>query len=240
MQSQLQQLGLTYDFFDAVHGAQTPDHYLFRKYNDKKRARLRGAGAPLRLPQLGCFASHYLLWEECVRSGRPIMVLEDDAILLPGFMDFYRRAAEFAGSYGLVWMQPSRKIPNQKGCPLRKIGPFTVKKFAKGFSGSTGYLITPTAARTLLSYAHEWLYPLDITMDRFYDHKVEAIGIDPVCVAQDDGLESSINVAESGRRSGPGEKLRREYANMKDALRRVGHNLVFAAKLRLGRAARIE
>jgi len=235
MQSQLHRLGLPYEFFDAVHGAQTPDHYLFRKYNDKKRASLRGAGASLRLPQLGCFASHYLLWEECVRAGRPIMVLEDDAILLPGFMDFYRHAADFTGFHGLIWMQPSRKAPNQAGRPLRKIGPFTVKKFAKGFSGCTGYLITPAAARNLLDYAQEWLYPVDITMDRFYDHKVEAIGIDPVCVMQDDDLESSINVADTGRRRGLGERLRREYANLKDGLRRVAHNLVFAAKLKLGR-----
>src|SRR3546814_4320493 len=106
---------------------------LFKKYNDKKRARLRGSGASLRLSQLGCFASHYLLWEKCVQARKAIIVLEDDAILLPEFMSFYENAAAFASRYGLVWLQPSRKISDQAGLVLETIGPFTVKKFAKGF-----------------------------------------------------------------------------------------------------------
>src|SRR3546814_6455975 len=98
MDKQLTQLGLPYCFFDAIHGARNPDHPLFKKYNDKKRARLRGSGASLRLSQLGCFASHYLLWEKCVQARKAIIVLEDDAILLPEFMSFYENAAAFARS----------------------------------------------------------------------------------------------------------------------------------------------
>jgi len=31
--------------------------------------------------EVGCFLSHYMLWEECADSDEPILVLEDDAIL---------------------------------------------------------------------------------------------------------------------------------------------------------------
>lgn len=236
MDAQLGRLGLSYELFDAIHGAQNPDHPLFSKYDDRKRARLRGSGASLRLSQLGCFASHYLLWEKCVQGQAPIIVLEDDAILLPEFMAFYKSAAEFASRYGLVWLQPNRKIAGQAGLALGRIGPFTVKKFVKGFAGTTGYLITPETARVLLDYCSEWVYPVDNTMDRFYDHKVESIGLDPVCVTQDDDFESSINVPDAGGRHSLADTVRREYANLKDALARSAHNLAFL--LRAKRAAR--
>jgi glycosyl transferase family 25 len=233
MDEQLNRLGLTYEFFDAIHGARHPDHPLFSKYDDEKRARLRGSGASLRLAQLGCFASHYLLWEKCALEGDAIIVLEDDAILLPEFMAFCRNAAGFARRYGLVWLQPNRKIPRQAGLALENIGPFTVKKFAKGFAGTTGYLLTPRTARALLDYCSEWVYPVDNTMDRFYDHKVESIGLDPVCVTQDDDFESSINVPDDGSKHSLPDTLRREYTNLKDALARTTHNLAFLLRVKL-------
>ena len=33
---------------------------------------------PTTLAEMGCFASHYLLWKRCVDLGEPIMILEDD------------------------------------------------------------------------------------------------------------------------------------------------------------------
>lgn len=240
MREQLQSLGLEYEFFDAVHGAKNSDHELFRRYNDARRARLRGANASLRLSQLGCFASHYLMWETCVQLGEPIIVLEDDAMLTPSFMPFYANAGQFAQHYGLVWLQPSRKIRNQAGLVLERIGPFTVKKFAKGFSGTTGYLITPRAAQTLLDYSTEWIYPVDNTMDRFYEHGIEAIGIDPVCLAQDDDFESSINVAEPDSRRSWSDTWRRERSSLWDNLRRMTHNACVWVRVKFGGRAQIQ
>ncbi len=232
MREQLNRLGIPYEFFDAIHGAQNPDHHLFKKYNDKKRASLRGANASLRPAQLGCFASHYLLWEKCVQANAPIIVLEDDAILLAPFMSFYENVSQFAANHGLVWLQPSRKSANQAGRRIEKIGPFTIKKFAKGFAGTTGYMITPQTAKTLLDYCKEWIYPVDNTMDRFYDHKVEAIGLDPVCVSQDDDFESSINEASIDSKRSAADTIRRELANLKDTINRTTHNLAFYLKRR--------
>lgn len=232
MRRQLDPLGVRYEFFDAVYGAQNPDCYLFKKYNDKERIRRRGKGASLRLSQLGCFASHYLLWEKCLRENAPIVVLEDDATLLPPFVQFFEHATRFVQECGFVWLQPSRKIANQAGLRLGKIGPFSVRKFAKGFSGTTGYLISPGIARALINYCSEWIYPVDNTMDRFYEHNVEAIGIDPVCIIQNDDLESYINVADSGRKRPLIDTLRRECANLVDSSRRIKHNLAFSMKHR--------
>ncbi|UHL65853.1 glycosyltransferase family 25 protein [Paralcaligenes sp. KSB-10] len=230
MRRQLQELSVDYLFFDAVNGAENPHHYLFDKYNDKKRARRKGKGTPLRTSQLGCFASHYLLWEKCVRDGQAIIVLEDDAILLAPFMPFYEIAEQFADKYGFVWIQPSNKIKDHRGLILERIGPFTVKKFAKGFSHTAGYLITPGKAQALLDYCSEWIYPVDDTMDRFFEHKVEAIGLDPFCIRPDESFESSINVAAPGPKRSWSDVLRREFANLADTVKRATHNMLFSIR----------
>ncbi len=226
MQDQLDSLGLTYEFFDGVHGASQPDHPLFSKYNDAERARRRGPGVSLNLGQLGCFASHYLLWERCVALDQPIIVLEDDAHLQPSFMQFYREAAAFSSTYGLVWLQPDLS-KKRRDIRIGKQGAFVVKKLLKGATGTTGYLISPPQARRLLAYSQEWIYPVDIAMKRFFEHKVEAIGIEPVCIRAKDGLGSFINEGAGKVKRTVQDTLRRELSSLADSLRRSCHNLWF-------------
>lgn len=233
MCEQLDPLCLPYEFFQAIHGRSQPDHYLFQKYNDEKRARRRGAGAALSLGQLGCFASHYLLWEKCVQENTTIIVLEDDAIVLPTFTQLYEQANDLADEYGLIWLQPSRKSAEQKGLPLKQRGPFTIKKFAKGFSGTTGYVLNPKTAQCLLNYCQEWLYPVDNTMDRFFDHKIEAIGLDPVCITQEDEFESSIDGQSDKYKRSLSDRIRREYASLNDTIKRNIHNFLFYIRHRM-------
>ncbi|WP_417252688.1 glycosyltransferase family 25 protein [Castellaniella sp.] len=225
MRQQLDALALPYTIVDGVHGATTPDHALFRKYNDKKRLCRRGAGSSLRLSQLGCFASHYLLWQRCLESKQAIIVLEDDAILQPIFTDFHQAAEQLATRYDLIWLQPSRKQDQHAGRKMENCGPFMIRQYTKGFSGATGYLLTPTAAKTLLAYSTEWLYPVDNTMDRFFEHGIAATGLDPACIQQDDDFESSINVADAGARRTVPDRLRREAYSLKDTLARTWYNL---------------
>lgn len=225
MRRQLDALALPYTIVDGVHGATTPHHALFARYNDKKRLQRRGAGSSLRLSQLGCFASHYLLWQRCLEIQQAIIVLEDDAILQPTFTDFHRAAEQLTTRYGLMWLQPSRKQDQHEGRKIENCGPFTIRQYTKGFSGATGYLLTPTAAKTLLAYSTEWIYPVDNTMDRFFDHGIAAIGLDPACLQQDDDFESSINVADTDVRRPLADRLRRETYSLKDTLARTWYNL---------------
>ena len=230
MRKQLDPLGVPYTLVDAVHGKHTPNHPLFAHYNDKKRVWRRGAGSSLKPGQLGCFASHYLLWQQCVEQGLPIIVLEDDAILQPNFMAFYNHAEQFADHYGLVWLHPSTKQDQKTGLKLETIGPFNVRKFSKGFSQAAGYLLTPQAAQALLNYSQEWLYPVDNTMDRFFDHGVESIGLDPVCIKHDLEFESAINADHTESQRSTADRLRRELYSLKDNLARNWHNLRFTLK----------
>ncbi|WP_000195569.1 glycosyltransferase family 25 protein [Helicobacter pylori] len=60
------------------------------------------------LPQeFGCYLSHYLLWKECVKTNQPVVILEDDVVLEPHFMqaleDCLKSPFDFVRLYGHYW-----------------------------------------------------------------------------------------------------------------------------------------
>ncbi|WP_120988195.1 glycosyltransferase family 25 protein [Helicobacter pylori] len=60
------------------------------------------------LPQeFGCYLSHYLLWKECVKTNQPVVILEDDVMLEPNFMqaleDCLKSPFDFVRLYGHYW-----------------------------------------------------------------------------------------------------------------------------------------
>ncbi|WRC66697.1 glycosyltransferase family 25 protein [Helicobacter pylori] len=60
------------------------------------------------LPQeFGCYLSHYLLWKECIKTNQPIVILEDDVVLEPNFMqaleDCLKSPFDFVRLYGHYW-----------------------------------------------------------------------------------------------------------------------------------------
>jgi glycosyl transferase family 25 len=239
MQRQLDALNtVKYEFFDGVHGREQPDHYLFQKYDARRRAAVKGKSNPLKLSQLGCFASHYLLWERCIHNNAPIIVLEDDAVVLPCFADFYARAMTLAGKHGLIWLNESTKAPRQKDLVLEQSGPFKIKKRMGVHTGAVGYLLTPSSARALVEYCSTWVYPVDDSMARFYDHKVESIVMEPACVAHNDAFESTINDAASKPKRTIADRLARESSNLKDAIKRSLHNARFYVGRKWGEPAR--
>ena len=77
---QLEALKLSFEIFPAVNGRED-NHPLLSKYDEGLSKLYRGK--TLSPGQLGCYASHYLLWEKCVDLDEPVIVIEDDALLHP-------------------------------------------------------------------------------------------------------------------------------------------------------------
>lgn len=222
---QFETLGVKPKFFSAVDG-KTRDHAIFNKYNDGFRNKVKGKS--LTRGQLGCFASHYLIWERCVQCKKAIIVLEDDALINKElFLSFLKASKFFSEKYECIRLFANHD-KKHKAIRIEEKSGFSIAKFTKGHKRSTGYFITPGGAEKLLKHANTWFLTLDIYMDRFWDHGVECYGTIPACLTNDPKFETTIDYGKINKQKRSFSiKFRREVFSASEQLRRMVHNVKF-------------
>ena len=140
-------------------------------------------GKKLSFCEIACFHSHYRLWEECVKSNSPFIILEDDVFFEKEFcniVDIYKSDFEYVRLMYLFHRN------------VKKIN----EKFHISFgniSGTQGYYITPNGARKFLKHAKNYLHCVDNYMDMFFIHGVLNIIYKPFMIGSDEiSLNSTI------------------------------------------------
>ena len=71
------EFGIDAEVFHGIDGRDAHD-ILFKLKLRQYKPKMKGG----RLGVLGCFLSHYFLWEECVLANEPYMILEHDAYMI--------------------------------------------------------------------------------------------------------------------------------------------------------------
>jgi glycosyl transferase family 25 len=219
--SQFTAIQQDFEFFDAVDGRKEK-HPLFSKYNVKKR--LRYKGYELTAGELGCFASHYLLWEKCVELNDTIIVIEDDVQLETCFKESIKDAQQLA-QYEYL-----RLFVNNRYRPFIKIAEYKeydVVEYQRGPSGARAYLITPMAAQKLINMSQEWFLPVDDYMDQFWLNKVVCRGLMPGIVKNETDFESCIGTLNRSKKA---HRMTREIYSMSCTLKRKWHLLTHSSK----------
>lgn len=184
-------INIPFSFFNAVDGRKGK-HSLFKHYNEKKRLLFKGY--PMTPGELGCFASHYLLWQKCVENNQPIIVIEDDAQLIPeNFLTFLKNINLFKDYSYLRLFVNNRKRPFVETITLSD---FKIVKYLRGPGATRAYYIAPDAARKFLAHADEWILAVDDYMDQFWINQVSCMGIMPGIVKNETEFESCINANE--------------------------------------------
>lgn len=131
------------EVFKAVDGRQLPINYLdslqlYPRSNKKFKKQFERPGV------VGCFLSHYTLWNKCIEINEPIGIFEEDVIFLAPPLDNF----EF-----------SEILKFEK----KKLG----KNYGTGewWQGAYAYLITPLAAKKLVSWSlYNGILPADVML----------------------------------------------------------------------------
>lgn len=112
---------------------------------------------------IGCFYSHYRLWQKCVELGEPIMIFEDDVKFYRGY-----EPVEFNGVLILSLGKSSYLSDPQKSYLENPTGTAIARKW-QNFSmpGASGYAITPSAALGLVKFYKSYWYPADNAINQF-------------------------------------------------------------------------
>jgi GR25 family glycosyltransferase involved in LPS biosynthesis len=112
---------------------------------------------------IGCFMSHYALWQKCVDLNEPIMIFEDD-------VKFYRNFEPIEWDDILIlalgkqtYLHDPWKtyLENPTGIPQA----LTWRNFS--MPGCVGYAIKPDAARRLIKTYRPYWYPTDNAINSF-------------------------------------------------------------------------
>ena len=173
---QLEDIGATPVMVDAVDGRELKLEQLVEDgfYNPDEAD--EAFSRQLSLPEIGCSMSHYNIYKKIVeRDDSVSLVLEDDALLLPGFTEKLQLAyQELPQGWGLLNLN----------CPCERyerIGQSIVKYDGVGSLpvASSAYLISRLGAELMLDNTLPLRYPADSLMGRGLRWGVETYGVVP-------------------------------------------------------------
>ena len=106
---------------------------------------------PLSIPEVSCFLSHKVAWEQVIENQQPMLILEDDAWLAPNFtpilkelsnlkdIDYVNLEVTGRNKKKLIEVSASNAFSNSE-----------LFRIYQGRSGTGGYVIWPAGAKKLL------------------------------------------------------------------------------------------
>ncbi|MCH5313414.1 MAG: glycosyltransferase family 25 protein, partial [Helicobacter sp.] len=166
-------------FFEAID-AKAGEHLRFNQYS--KIASLLFRGKEMSDGERACFASHYSLWQECATLNEPIVVIEDDMVVLESFWEQLRHISQNEYVYvRLMFLEHKVKtmiLPNDFYITFNMT------------TGTQGYYLTPIGAKAFMASAKCWYRPVDDYMGMFYIHHIPTICVKPVL--EEIEMESTI------------------------------------------------
>ncbi|MCG9723768.1 glycosyltransferase family 25 protein [Vibrio brasiliensis] len=179
IKKQLDALGLEFEFFDAVDGRAEPPHPLFAKYDYFKRLWLTNGRMPSK-GEMGCYASHYLIWQKCVASGESILVIEDDSYVKPVIVDLLPHIEDKIEQYGFLRLEPETTKCNL--FMKEESDTYSISFMDNNFGGTRSYAISPQAAQKLLNGSERWCMPVDNYIGSLYLHDMPSYQMYPTII----------------------------------------------------------
>lgn len=170
---QQEKSGLEINIFEAI----TPEtlHTTAHKYTDKRSRRF--TGRCLKETEKACAMSHITLWRQLLNDSKVdyYLIIEDDANItdnLAGIID----SIDFSK---IDFLKLSGKIKRKKRLIQKLANDLGVYKYSFGPLDTAAYMINKKAAKRLIDYCEYMFTPVDIMMDRSFDHGVPIYGVYP-------------------------------------------------------------
>ena len=184
--AQLADAGLDFEFFDAMYGEEA----LAERYFDRCDAQewLLNTGRPMTLGEVGCFASHRSMWQKCVELGEPLMIMEDDFQLLPGFAGAVDKVAGNIGELGFIRLQSETRAQKER---ITTLGDYTLWRYTKVPHSCMCNSMTPEVAQDLIELTRTISEPVDVFIKKFWVHGQPVYGLTPYTVTESTLSEKS-------------------------------------------------
>jgi len=213
---------LTWRFFDACTGpapGMTIDEPAIRR--NKGRGMSKG--------EIGCYASHFSIWQDMLdRNVRQAIVLEDDTLVDWAYLE--RLARIDLHAIGIDYLRLYAKRPTWQRVVRRDFLQHsrTIVELIGLAYGTQGYAITREGAEKLVEHCRIVRRPVDDAMDRSWAHGLPNLALYPAPILEA-AIASDIGASRFAPKNDP------QY----HSLRQKAWRRVERARMRLMKARRL-
>ena len=191
--------GIDFRFFDAVDGRELDEsEYQHRMQVDWWRVM---RGRRMSPGMIGCFLSHYALWEHLVETGTPYaIVLEDDTRLDDGFPAVIESVMAANVNWDVALLSVKKRYAVDRVVAPLGAGRSLVRHKRRVGGGTRGYIIRLEAAQVLLHYCWRVRAPMGWLHGEWWLSGLTYLAVEPAVVL-DTGLPSTIGTQHRVRRT---------------------------------------
>jgi glycosyl transferase family 25 len=207
MSRELDAAGIRADFVAATDGRALSSDDRAR-YDARRAMRIYGIG--MMDPEIGCYLSHYRLYERIVRENISVaLILEDDLAISPTLPAIVSDLLADPDPTWLVVRFESKRgrvlhprTAREHGVLVRTLRDGELRQIGVHVLGLGGYLIRAEGARRMLRYGSRIFMPIDQTMDRFWENGIVPYVVRPFPVRQRGEMETRSGTREPSRKLG--------------------------------------
>ena len=115
--------------------------------------------------RVGCFMSHYALWQECVKLNETIIILEHDAVFINKIETDPRDNTILDNKYGVIGVNDPRGATRKSHVyhtlicesrwPVQRVPQIDDVMIPQGLAGNSAYIIKPWAAKKVIQKVKE-------------------------------------------------------------------------------------
>ncbi len=212
-------LPINWTFYDAIDLSTDRNHY-FHHCDDQQF--LLNTGRTPDIGEIGCFASHLMLWRTCRLLNEPLVVFEDDASLSPLAMDGLRLALRHIDRLGFIRLQDNSK---RARLPVIAQRQHKISYCLRYPFGSMAYVISPQVAHRFIEESYVFNAPLDVFIKRYWQHGQALYSLSPG-VTEPSAHTGTTTISMRSARSAPVTvRLARWLRKRRDAGARAAFNL---------------
>lgn len=163
----------------------------------------RNKGRPMSRGEIGCYASHFSIWQDLIARGVPqAIVLEDDTMVDWAYLEPLARTDLHA--LGIDYLRLYAKRPTWQRVVRRDFLQHsrTIVELVGPAYGTQGYVITLEGARRLAAHCASVRRPIDDEMDRSWAHGLPNLALYPAPILEA-AIVSDIGAARFGPKNDP-------------------------------------
>lgn len=218
IQKHLNELDISFEFFDAIDGSiegfQYSDHA--RPDITKKRK-----GYALKTSEIACFASHYALWKKSIELNESIVIIEDNVDPIPNAKKLIELSFQYIKKYGYIKLSATQK---SKFTDLVNLTPeYKLGGYEKKTCGTTAYIISPKTAQHFIDNAQEFLEPVDDYMEKPWRHHAQTYSISPDLFTRADIVSTIGSTRKNKSGTSPFDKIYIELFRSYESLMKSLH-----------------